>query len=163
MYGEQDFTPKGVALTISLALVGTIVVMCILIPFILDGATPYKDVEIEDGGTWEYVPETNIPATYSFSGPATEYIEWDGTTVRMTAPNGYYSLTITATSEKPYQTAEKTLIIYFGDHNSMDDVFPLLSILPIFLLIGIALFVLRRTAGVGTLSKSHDPYDYDNY
>ena len=163
MYGEQDFTPKGVSLTISLALVGTIVVMCILIPFILDLATPYKDAEVEDGETWEYVPETNIPATYSFSGPATEYMEWDGTTVRITAPNGYYSLIITATAEKPYQTVEKTLVIHFGQHNSMDDVYPLLSVLPIFLLIGIMLFVLRRTAGVGLMGKSNDPTDYDNY
>ena len=162
MYGEQDFTPKGVSLTISLALVGTIVVMCVLIPFIMDGAAYEYDTEVTEGGTWSYTPQTNIPATITVTCNHPEYMDWDGTTISITAPNGYYTLNIVATSENPYQTDSQSITLRFG-HNDWDDIFPLLAVLPIMLIIGIILFVLRRTAGVGMLGGSNDPYDYDNY
>lgn len=162
MYGEQDFTPKGVSLTISLALVGTIIVMCVLIPFIMDGAAYDYDTEVTEGGTWSYTPQTNIPAMFTFSGSATDHMDWDGTTISITAPNGYYTLNIIATSENPYQTESQSITLRFGN-NYWDDIFPLLAVLPIMLIIGIILFVLRRTAGVGMLGGSNDPYDYDNY
>ena len=163
MSDGEGFTINKTVTTIMTLLIGSIIVMAIFIPFVLDTVTEHDaDVTVDSGGTFSYTPNTNVSATFSLSGISEQYVEYEAGTYRIAAPDGDYRITITAVSENPYQTAEQTFVLRFGDQSLFDDVSPLLLIIPVMVIIGLIIFALR---GMGVTGKfgDRDPYDYDNY
>lgn len=163
MSDGEGFTMNKTVTTIMTLLIGSIIVMAIFIPFVLDTVTEHDaDVTVDSGDTWTYTPNTNLSATFSLSGISEQYVEYEGGTYRIAAPDGDYRITIKAVSENPYQTAEQTFVLRFGDQSLFDDISPLLLIIPVMVIIGLIIFALR---GMGVTGKfrDRDPYDYDNY
>ena len=163
MSDGEGFTMNKTVTTIMTLLIGSIIVMAIFIPFVLDTVTEHDaDVTVDSGGTFSYTPNTNLSATFILSGISEQYVEYDGGTYRIAAPDGDYRITIKAVSENPYQTAEQTFVLRFGDQSLFDDVSPLLLIIPVMVIIGLIIFALRGMGVSGKIGGS-DPYDYDNY
>ena len=163
MSDGEGFTMNKTVTTIMTLLIGSIIVMAIFIPFVLDTVTEHDaDVTVDSGGTFSYTPNTNLSATFSLSGISEQYVENEAGTYRIAAPDGDYRITIKAVSENPYQTAEQTFVLRFGDQSLFDDVSPLLLIIPVMVIIGLIIFALRDMGVTGKIGGS-DPYDYDNY
>ena len=163
MSDGEGFTMNKTVTTIMTLLIGSIIVMAIFIPFVLDTVTEHDaDVTVDSGGTWSYTPAANLSATFSLSGISEQYVEYEAGTYRIAAPDGDYRITITAVSENPYQTAEQTFVLRFGDQSLFDDVSPLLLIIPVMVIIGLIIFALRGMGVSGNIG-GRDPYDYDNY
>lgn len=163
MSDGEGFTMNKTVTTIMTLLIGSIIVMAIFIPFVLDTVNEHDpDVTVDSGGTWSYTPVANLSATFSISGISAQYVEYEAGTFSIAAPDGDYRITIKAVSENPYQTAEQTFVLRFGEHSLFDDVSPLLLIIPVMVIIGLIIFALR---GMGVTGKfgNRDPYDYDNY
>lgn len=163
MSDGEGFTINKTVTTIMTLLIGSIIVMAIFIPFVLDTVNEHDpDVTVESGGTWTYTPQTNVSTTFSISGVPEQYVQWNGNTVTIQAPDGYYRVVIKAVSENPPQTTEEEFLIRFGDKSMFEDVSPLLLVLPVMVIIGLIIFALR---GMGVSGKfgDRDPYNYDNY
>ena len=163
MSDGEGFTLNKTVTTIMTLLIGSIIVMAIFIPFVLDTVTDHDaDVTVDSGGTFSYTPNTNLSATFSLSGISEQYVEYEAGTFKIAAPDGDYRITIKAVSENPYQTAEQTFVLRFGDQSLFDDVSPLLLIIPVMVIIGLIIFALRGMGVTGNV-RGRDPYDYENY
>ena len=163
MSDGEGFTIHNTVMTIMTLIIGSIIVMAIFIPFVLDTVNEHDpDVTVDSGSTWTYTPDANLSATFSISGIPMQYVEYEGGTFRIAAPDGDYRITIKAVSENPDQTTEETFVIRFGGHSLFDDVSPLLLVLPVMVIIGLIIFALRGMGVSGKIGGS-DPYDYDNY
>lgn len=160
--GSENSMGK-VVMTIMTLLIGTVIVMSIFIPFVLDTVNEHDpDVTVDSGGTWSYTPQTDVPATFSISGVPEQYVQWNGNTVTIQAPDGYYRVVIKAVSENPPQTTEEEFLIRFGDKSMFEDISPLLLIIPVMVIIGLIIFALRGM-GVSGNFGGRDSYDYENY
>lgn len=163
MSDGEGFTIHNTVMTIMTLLIGTIIVMAIFIPFVLDTVNEHDpDVTVDSGGTWTYTPDASPSATFSISGVPMQYVEYEAGTYRIAAPDGDYRITIKAVSENPDQTTEETFVVRFGNQSLFDDVSPLLLIIPVMVIIGLIIFALRGMGVTGNV-RGRDPYDYDNY
>lgn len=160
--GSENSMGK-VVMTIMTLLIGSIIVMSIFIPFVLDTVNEHDpDVTVDSGGTWSYTVQTDVPSTFSISGVPEQYVQWNGNTVTIQAPDGYYRVVIKVVSGNPPETTEEEFLIRFGDKSMFEDISPLLLILPVMVIIGLIIFALRGMGVSGKIGGS-DPYDYDNY
>ena len=163
MSDGEGFTMNNTIMTIMTLLIGSIIVMAIFIPFVLDTVNDHDpDVTVDSGSTWSYTPAADPSATFSISGIPMQYVEFEAGTFSIAAPDGDYRITIKEVSENPEQTAEQTFVLRFGEHSLFDDVSPLLLIIPVMVIIGLIIFALRGMGVTGKFGGS-DPYDYDNY
>lgn len=152
-----------VVMTIMTLIIGSIIVMSIFIPFVIQITDDHDpDVTVDSGGTWSYTPAADPSVTISISGIPAQYVEYEAGTYRIAAPDGDYRITIKAVSENPDQTEEQTFVLRFGEHSMFDDVSPLLLIIPVMVIIGLILFALRGM-GVSGQFGGRDSYDYENY
>ena len=140
---QKSITP------IILALIGLIIVGALLIPFLLDIT---EEPDIETGGTWGYTPTTNLDADFTYSGTLLDHSQYTidpetgGITVTFTE-EGTYTLTVTATSHNPYQTATQTISIEVGEYGEYHDYKPLLLLIPTMFIVAFMMLVLGRARG----------------
>lgn len=134
---------------IILAFVGLIVVGSVLVPLLLDLV---HEPDVEPGDSVSYTPDTNIPATFTYSGTIFDHADCivQGNTIDITfRDEGIYTLVITATSQHPYQEATQTVTVEVGQYGQYHDYKPLLLLIPTMFLVGFMLLVLGRRGGEG--------------
>ena len=134
---------------IIMVFIGMIIISMLLIPFLMELTA---EADVEQGSTHTYTPETNLDATFSYSGTLLEHSQYvidpvtGGITITFTQ-EGTYQLVVTATSHNPYQTATQTITYEVGEYGEYHDYKPLLFLVPTMLFVSFMLIVLGRRGG----------------
>lgn len=150
---------KQTVTTIVLAMITVIILTSVAIPMIADSRDRVSgDDDFDVGSDFSYAPEVNIEgATFEFSGSAMDYLEVaeDGKSVSgRLSEKGEFTLTITASTTQPIQTATQTITFSVGVKGDGDKsgAGALMMVIPTMLIIGLILVVIRRF-GLNSVSE----------